>query len=324
MQAPEFWRQDGAVSRLLTPAGWVYGLAGCCRHVFVGTPVEVSVPVICIGNLVAGGAGKTPVALSLGKRLTETGKAVHFLSRGYGGAERGPLCVDESQHSAAQVGDEPILLSRNSPTWVSADRPAGCMAAVAEGAEVIIMDDGFQNPSVRKTLSLLVIDGGYGLGNGRMIPAGPLREPPGHALKRADAVIIIGDDETDFAAMAAAAGVKVLHASIRPDHSAESLVGRAVVAFAGIGRPEKFFGTLDSIGCDLRATHAYPDHFPYRVEEIENLRESARRENAALVTTEKDIVRIDPGAREGIETLTITLQWRDEVALEAVLRPALD
>jgi tetraacyldisaccharide 4'-kinase len=324
MRAPEFWRRDGAISRLLTPAGWIYGLARCCRNVFSRTPLEVSVPVICIGNLVAGGAGKTPVALDLGKRISGKGKAIHFLSRGYGGSERGPVCVDPSRHDAGDVGDEPLLLAGTSPTWVSVDRPAGCLAAVAAGAEVIIMDDGFQNPSVRKDLSLLVVDGGYGLGNGRMMPAGPLREPPDHALKRADAVVIIGDDETNFAAMASAAGVKILNVKTRPDPGTERLAGCAVVAFAGIGRPENFFRTLEGLGCELRATHAYPDHFPYREEKIEGLRAQARRENAVLVTTEKDVVRIDPEAREGIEVLTITLHWEDEMALEAVLRPAMD
>ncbi len=325
MRAPDFWRRGGGpLGAFLTPLGWGYGLATRLR-LAMANPFKASVPILCVGNLVAGGAGKTPVALSLGKRLMDQGRKVHFLSRGYGGSQAGPLRVDPDSHWAVDVGEEALLLAAAAPTWMSRDRALGARAA-ADGADIIIMDDGFQNPSVVKDLSLLVVDGGFGFGNGRMIPAGPLREPVAPALGRAGALVVIGEDETGIASRhdVLASGLPVLKAGVEPGPEAEGLKGNPVVAFAGIGSPEKFFDTLGRIGCDVVAVHAFPDHGPYSAGDIRHLKTEAEERKAALVTTEKDFQRLPENERDGIRVLTITLQWADEASLDAVLRPLFD
>jgi tetraacyldisaccharide 4'-kinase len=280
--------------------------------------------VLCVGNFVAGGAGKTPVALSLGKRLIGRGRKVHFLSRGYGGRVAGPFRVDPEAHKAAEVGDEPLLLAAVAPTWISRNRAAGVRAA-AEGADVIIMDDGFQNPSVEKDISLLVVDGRYGFGNGRVIPAGPLRETIASAVERANALIVIGPDKAHAMSHPALwkTPLPVLKASVKPGPEAEELADQPVVAFAGIGNPEKFFQTLHEIGCKVKATHAYADHHPYTDDEIERLKEEAEKWGAQLVTTEKDAMRLSKETLAGVLVLTISLEWGNEKSLDDLLLPFL-
>src|SRR5690242_5245426 len=237
---PEFWAHRGLLSTVLEPAAWVYGQAAAARQRWT-TPWRAPVPVICVGNLVAGGAGKTPVALSLAQRLAKRGRRVHILSRGYGGRSPGPLAVDPARHTAADVGDEPLLLAEVAPTWVARDRVAGAKAAIAAGAELLLLDDGFQNPTFAKDLSLVVVDGGYGLGNGRVLPAGPLREPLPRGLARADAIVLMGEDSAGVAPITAEK--PLCRARLVPENPGE-VAGRTVVAFAGIGRPEKFFATV--------------------------------------------------------------------------------
>ena len=320
MRAPKFWSQPpGALAAALAPLAWVYEAAGKLRRA-VTTPVEVSAKVICIGNLVAGGAGKTPTAIAVLKRLRARGVAAHALTRGYGGREAGPLRVDLSRHEASDVGDEALLLARIAPTWVGRDRVAAARVAVAEGARVLVMDDGFQNPALRKDVSLIVIDGGYGVGNGRVMPAGPLRESVASGLARAQGVVLIGDGE---AAGFGATSLPILRARIVPTPGALALADRAVLAFAGIGRPEKFFSTLESLGCRLVGSVAFADHHPYRPDEIMRLVEAAAESRAALVTTEKDAVRLPPEARAMVEVLPVELVFEDEAALDRALAPAL-
>ncbi len=324
MRAPDFWQKDnGTLARVLTPAGWCYGLGGRLRRA-LARPVKAAVPVLCVGNFVAGGAGKTPVALSLGKRLIGRGRRVHYLSRGYGGRVAGPFRVDPGAHDAAEVGDEALLLAAAAPAWISRDRAAGIHAA-AEGADIIIMDDGFQNPSVAKDLSLLVVDGRYGFGNGRVIPAGPLRETVASAVGRANAIIVIGADEAHVMSHPALwkTPLPFLKAAVKPGPEADGLAGKAIVAFAGIGNPEKFFQTLREIGCEVKATHAYSDHHPYTEAEIQRLKTEADKEGAQLVTTEKDAMRLSDSALTGVVVLTISLEWADESSLDDLLRPLL-
>jgi tetraacyldisaccharide 4'-kinase len=303
----------------LSPLGWLYGGAVVARRA-LARPVKADVPVLCVGNLVLGGAGKTPVAIDLGRRLAARGKAVHFLTRGYGGTASGPLRVDETVHSAAEVGDEALLLARHGPTWMSADRPAGARAAVEAGAEVIVMDDGFQNPSLAKDLSLVVIDGAVGLGNGAVFPAGPLREPASRGLARAQAVVVVGDGWTP-----PPLSVPLLRARIRPDAQvAAHLRGKRVLAFAGIGRPEKFYATLSELGCDVVESRSFDDHHPFSADEIDGLLATARTAGAVPVTTEKDFVRLPEGARDKVSVLPIEVAWDDETAPEAVLDVLLE
>jgi tetraacyldisaccharide 4'-kinase len=289
------------------------------------TPKKSPVPVICVGNLVAGGAGKTPVALSLGGRLRGRGMTVHFLARGYGGRAAGPLRVDPDSHAASEVGDEALLLARIAPTWIARDR-TGAIAAAAKGAQAIVMDDGFQDPAVDKDFSIVVVDGAFGFGNACVIPAGPLREPIARGLARADALAVIGADAWGVAAHpdVRSSGLPILAAAVEPGPGASRLRGRPVVAFAGIGVPGKFFTLLENCGCRVVGTHAFPDHHPYAAAEIASLKSEAAGKTATLVTTEKDFVRLPHSLREGIRAVPIALKWSDEAALDVMLRPVLD
>ncbi|MEW5726943.1 MAG: tetraacyldisaccharide 4'-kinase [Pseudomonadota bacterium] len=320
MRAPDFWRHDGVAARLLAPLGWLWSW-GVDRRLAETEAWRAAVPVICVGNIVAGGAGKTPVALALAERLKARGRAVAMLSRGHGGSEVGPRRVDPLRHDAARVGDEPLLLARAAPTWVARWRPDGAVAATEAGAEVIVMDDGFQNPTLAKDLSLVVVDGGYGFGNGRVIPAGPCREPVAKGLARADAVVLIGDDTAGAARFLA--GTPVLRARLAPGPEAAALAGKPVVAFAGIGRPEKFFATLEQVGARLVAAHPFADHHPYSRAEIEEIVADAAEAGAVAVTTEKDLVRVPEDLRPRITALTVRLEWEDTRALDHLLDRAV-
>ncbi|HZT52335.1 MAG TPA: tetraacyldisaccharide 4'-kinase [Stellaceae bacterium] len=315
--APEFWARDGIAAHLLQPLAWAYEAAGAARRA-LARPWRAPVPVICVGNLVAGGAGKTPVALSLAHRLAARALRPHLLSRGYGGRLPGPVRVDPATHDAAAVGDEPLLLARAAPTWIARDRAAGAQAAVAAGAGVIVMDDGFQNPALAKDLSLLVVDGDYGFGNRRVMPAGPLREPVAAALARADAAVLMGEDRCGMAA--ALAGLPLLRARLIP--AAPAALDGPVVAFAGIARPEKFFASVAAAGMRLVARHGFADHRAYRERELARLAAEAAALGARLVTTAKDAVRLPPAWRARVAVLEVEVLWQDEAPLDRLLAAA--
>ncbi|CAO3419591.1 tetraacyldisaccharide 4'-kinase [Azospirillum endophyticum] len=322
MKTPAFWyRPPGLASTLLAPLGALYGLAG--RRRIAGTvPRRVAVPVACVGNLVAGGAGKTPVGLALIAALQARGVAVHALTRGHGGREAGPLAVDPSRHDAADVGDEAILLAGAAPCWVSRDRVAGAERAVAAGAGAVVMDDGFQNPALHKDLALIVADGAVGFGNGRLVPAGPLRERVADGLARASALVILGEDRHGLAALAG--GRPVLNAWLAPDPDvAARLAGRTVLAFAGIGRPEKFFATLEALGARIAERVPFADHHPYRPAEVAALIDRAAALGTLPVTTAKDAVRLPPDLRAKVTVLPVSVRWADEGALAALLTHSL-
>jgi tetraacyldisaccharide 4'-kinase len=301
----------------LLPLAAGYSLAGRLRWA-LSRPWRADIPVVCAGNLVAGGAGKTPLAMALASRFSATGRAVHFLTRGYRGRQHGPVRVDTASHTFRDVGDEALLLAGIAPTWVARDRPAGARAAQDAGAEIIIMDDGFQNPSLHKDLSLIAIDGGYGFGNGLVLPAGPLREPLATGFARADAAVIIGRDR-EGAAGRIPPGLAVLQARLTPGPEAEELAGKPLVAFAGIGRPDKFFESLRALGCELLDAVPFPDHHVYKPDEVMWLVEMAAAVGAKPVTTLKDYVRLPEEARPMVDTLSVTLEWADEAALDALL-----
>jgi tetraacyldisaccharide 4'-kinase len=322
--APAFWaRPPGLLSELLLPVGAGWDAAGRLRQAFV-RPYRPPVPVVCVGNLVAGGAGKTPVALALAAHLVSRGIAVHIVTRGYGGRLGGPVRIDAALHDAAAVGDEAMLLAKEAPCWVARDRADGVRAAVAAGAQMVVLDDGFQNPGIAKTASLVVVDAAYGFGNGRVIPAGPLRENIARGLARADAVVLLGAETQPRCPerLGIETALPVLHAVLRPV-AGERLTGSRLLAFAGIGHPEKFFTTLQTLGAELVATRPFPDHHPYRAGEIDQLLRAAERAQARLITTAKDIVRVPAAMRTAIEVLEVEIRWADPAALVKLLRAVI-
>lgn len=313
MRAPNFWKHKGVVARLLSPLGMLYGASVAFKAAFA-SPYRAPMPVICIGNLTAGGSGKTPIAIAVGKMLQARGKAPVFLTRGYGGKAGAPLLVKPHQ-SVRITGDEAQLLARIAPTIVSRDRAIGAARAAEEKADVLVMDDGFQNFALAKTLSLVVVDGGGGFQNGLVLPAGPLREPVAQGLKRADAVIIVGEGAPDLAGYAG----PVLRAHLAP--LPHDFAGRSVFAFAGIGRPQKFFDTLKAVGAFVKGTQDFADHHVYDAQDLQGLRDQAKGD--LLVTTEKDLVRIPQGQRHGIAALAVEARFDDVAALQALLAKAV-
>jgi tetraacyldisaccharide 4'-kinase len=319
---PDFWgREPGLAADLLLPIGAAWDAAGRIRRA-LARPYHPPVPVICVGNLVAGGAGKTPVALALAAYLSGHGIAVHVVTRGYGGRLVGPVRVDPARHDAAAVGDEALLLASRAPCWVARARGAGVAAAVASGAKAILLDDGFQNPTVAETLALIVVDAVYGFGNRRVMPGGPLRESLRRGLARADGVVLLATEgeACPQRPIAVDASQPVVPAVLTAVGGAR-LTGSRAVAFAGIGRPEKFFATLRGLGVELVAARCFPDHHPFRYDEIAELRQTATQENARLVTTAKDFVRVPPAARAEIEVLEVEVRWPDLAALDGLLGP---
>ena len=298
MRDPAFWwRPAGVAAGLLAPLGAIYGAVAVARLAQPGR--RVGIPVVCIGNLTLGGAGKTPAAILVAQILGDAGRKPFVLSRGYGGTLEGPIRVDA--HRASEVGDEPLLLARAAPTIVARDRGAGADTARTAGAGAIVMDDGFQSPNLHKDLSVLVVDGRRGIGNARVFPAGPLRAPLDAQLQRAGAVLVIGQGAPGDAAeqLARARSLRVFRGRLEPDDATlAALEGKPVLAFAGIGDPEKFFATLVEAGLDVRARVSFPDHHRFSRDEATSLVDRAKREGLALITTEKDIARLsgDPDA----------------------------
>ncbi len=321
MRPPEFWRHgEGPGPVLLRPLSLIWQVVSKIKMTRA-KPAKVSIPVICVGNLNVGGTGKTPVALSIAARLRQSKINVHFLIRGYGGRLKGPLRVDPSRHSARDVGDEALLLAAAGPTWIGADRAASARAAVADGAALLIMDDGHQNMSLAKDLSLIVVDREYGLGNGLVMPAGPLREAVGRGLARADAIIELSSGGLGEAADFGRNELPVLAAHLEPVPGTEVQPGQKVVAFAGIGRPEKFFATLQALGYDIVARHTFDDHHDFSTDEIMRIVEQAAGLGARPMTTTKDATRLSPEARMMTDVLAIRVEFADAAALDALLSP---
>ncbi|RKR04005.1 tetraacyldisaccharide 4'-kinase [Maricaulis maris] len=331
MKEPAFWRTDGgrgsgALARaLLSPLGWLYAWA-VARRIRRATPVRIRPKVVCIGNLTVGGTGKTPVTQTLMQRLAAMDITTVSLSRGYGGAEAGPLQVDPDQHAAADVGDEPLLLASSGQAWIARDRAAGGQAIdAAGGIDLVLMDDGHQNPDLAKDCSIIVVDGVTGWGPGTIFPAGPLREPVKAGLARADAVIVMMPDEDsqpDWAGLGLAdLEIPAFHAWLEP--VAPPPPGK-LVAFAGIGRPQKFFDALQAAGGDLGEVAVYGDHHSFTAGDIRHLDALASAHDAQLVTTEKDWVRLPPDIRARVTAWPVRAVFANPGALDGLLRDIVD
>jgi tetraacyldisaccharide 4'-kinase len=294
VRAPLFWWQEpGTAAALLAPVAAVYGGVAAARLRQSG--VRSGIPVVCVGNPTVGGSGKTPTALALARLLIDAGERPFLLSRGYGGRLAGPVRVDPQHHRADDVGDEPLLLARGAPTVIARDRVAGVRVARNAGAGVVVLDDGFQNPALAKDLSMLVIDARRGIGNGHVFPAGPLRAPLAAQFERAQAVLMIGEGPAGAAAAhdAQARGLTVFRGRLVPDAaSVAALSGSRVLAFAGIGDPEKFFAALRDVGLDVAIARGFPDHHRFTAGDAATLVAEAERAGLTLVTTEKDFVRL--------------------------------
>ena len=325
MREPAFWWKQGS-GTLLVPLAGLYGAAAAWRMHADGQ--RAGVPVVCLGNLTVGGAGKTPTALAIAGFLASAGEQPAFLTRGYGGRLAGPLLVEPARHHAAEVGDEPLLLARAAPTIVARERVAGAALAVKCRAGAVVMDDGFQNPSLTKDFSVLVLDGRRGVGNGCVVPAGPLRAPVIVQLERAQALIVVGpalDSAKTVANVARAQGIPVFAARLEPDAGAlATLRGKRVLAFAGIGDPERFFATLAAAGIAVAAKRGFADHHRYTEPEARTLCEAADRDGLTLVTTEKDQARLAGESHlvtlaQRVHPLPVALKLEDEVRFKSLL-----
>jgi tetraacyldisaccharide 4'-kinase len=327
MREPAFWyRPRSPKAHLLSPLGALYGAITARRMARQG--FDAGIPVICVGNYHVGGAGKTPTVLALTKLLRELGETPVVLSRGYGGRLTGPVMVDRERHTAADDGDEPLMMARDVPVAVARDRLEGVVLAKSQGATVILMDDGFQNPRLLKDTSLIVIDSERGLGNGKVFPAGPLRAPLRAQLARTDALVLIGDGRAanDVAAELAKRNKPELRARLKPDAaSLAQLFGKKVFAFAGIGDPARFFRTLRASGIEIARTRPFADHHMFSDNEIAALGAEASREQLTLVTTEKDLARLRgrKGVPDGIVPFAVQLEFDEPAKLRQLISDQL-
>jgi len=325
MKAPEFWnhksgRESAPVIRtILSPIGWLYGKF-VSKSINNSIEYDSGVPVICVGNATLGGTGKTPVTIYILKSLRRLGLNAVGLTRGYGGQEKGPILLND-KHTSIDVGDEPLLLAEHAPVWVSAGRDDGAKAAVSNGASIIIMDDGHQNQLLKKSLSLLVVDAEIGFGNGKIFPAGPLRENLNESLKRSDAIILMKpnkDYKPDSFLLRQLRDKVLIHAYLKPT---SILPKGKLYAFSGIGRPNKFFDSLRNYGGNIIEAISYSNHYQYKDIDIENLFVLASEYGASLITTEKDYVRLPKGYRKGVHKWPVSVHFEDELTLRRLLHP---
>lgn len=321
MQPPRFWHQPpGILSTLLSPLGALYAV-GTAQRLARGNALKLEVPVICVGNINAGGTGKTPTVIALVQRLLDMGQTPHIISRGYGGSVTTAVQVDERSHKASDVGDEPLLLAAFAPTWVSPDRAEGARLAVLAGASVIVLDDGFQNPGLHKDISIVVVDAARGFGNGKVLPSGPLREPVAVGLHRADFLLSIGPRKAQqhFIHSIETPPCPHITGHLQPLQTGMDWQDARVLAFAGIGHPQKFFATVQELGAEIVKSEALEDHQPLSQALMTRLESEAMLLGAQLVTTEKDATRLPDAFRAKVLAVPVRLEIDDWPKLDAAL-----
>ncbi len=330
-EAPPFWWQKpGLAAFFLAPLSWIYSwITG--RRMALKSRYVSSVPVLCVGNFVAGGAGKTPTAIAIARGAEKQGHKPGFLSRGYGGRIGRATIVDLTKHNSHDVGDEPPLLANCYPTVVSPDRTKGAQLLEQQGIDFIIMDDGFQNPSLHKDYSIVVVDSARGVGNGFAMPAGPLRVALGTQLARADAVLVIGQQSgADGVIRAAAKRAKPVYQAFVKIVNSRKWKGKKVLAFAGIADPEKFFSSLREAGADIVEARSFGDHHPFTKEEADDILFFAKRTGLEIVTTSKDAARLNGLGRVQTELsgkasiLKIELKFESERILAAIIENTIE
>jgi tetraacyldisaccharide 4'-kinase len=313
LRAPKFWNKKGILSKILLPFSWLYIYISNRRSCNISA-TKLPVPVICVGNLVMGGAGKTPMVIALVQMLQAMGYKPHIISRGYGAIVHGVKRVDPEKHNYLNVGDEPLLLAKLAPTWVSTNRLKAARAAVENNADVIVMDDGFQNNSIIKDINLIVVDAIQGFGNQYVFPAGPLREPFLNGLNKADATIVIGEGELSYLK----SSKKIFHAQFVQKEPLKKH-GDSVIAFAGLGYPKKFKQSLKKAGFKIVEFHAYPDHHPYTITEIEKLLKRSQSMKVTLITTSKDSVRLPLRYKNKVAVFKVNLDILEKEELQKFL-----
>lgn len=321
---PKFWKNINIISILLLPAALLFCIATFLRNLTT-SKYHAKVPVICVGNVTVGGAGKTPVVLAIADILRESGLSIAIASRGYKGEITKPTLVDKNRYTVNSVGDEPLMLARIAPTYIAAQRDLAVQMAENNGANVVIMDDGLQNPSVYKNISLLVIDGKFGIGNALVLPAGPLRETLSSGVRKCSAIIVIGKDETGILkhpALNAKTTPPILRARLEP-HGQLPDPNVPYIAFAGIGNPEKFFSTLAENGYNIVETIPFADHYNYTDGDMNEIIHKAENKGARIITTEKDEVRLPLFAKKKVQVLPVKIAWEDETQIRNVLEKAL-
>lgn len=324
MKTPKYWRKNNSlISIILIPLSYIWFLALKFK-LFINSPKKTDIPLICIGNVTAGGAGKTPVTIALAKILIKKGLKAHILSHGYGGSQKTSTKVNENIHNVEKVGDEAILCSRIAPTWISKNKYKGVKNIILAGAQIIITDDGFQNNKIKKNFSFLVLDGSTGLGNNRIIPAGPLRESLNHAIKRANAVIIVNKDHQGLTTLIPK-HTPVIASQIKVNNKSKKyLYKKSVIGFTGIGYPEKFLETIKNEGAIVKKFHIFGDHHNFTNIELEKLFKQAQQLKATCVTTSKDYVRIPKLYRDNVREICVTLEFKNTKKLENLLKEIIE
>lgn len=321
---PDFWKNINFISILLLPASLVFRLLTFLRNITT-SKYYARIPIICVGNVTVGGAGKTPVVLAIAELLRTSGLNVAIASRGYKGEITNPTLVDKNKHTVNSVGDEPLMLARIAPTYIAAQRDLAIQMAENNGANVVIMDDGLQNQSVEKNISLLVIDGKFGIGNGLILPAGPLREGLAHRITKCDAIILVGKDEKNILKHPALNGKStppILRAHLVPSGNLPDK-NKPYIAFAGIGNPEKFFSTLFENGYNAVEKLSFPDHYNYSDSDLNVIIHKAEAKSASIITTEKDEVRLPLFAKKKVQVLPVRIAWEDENLIRNILERIL-